>query len=126
MASIRASIVGPPGRRDQDQSLHRRLPLPGLVLGLRKLRDVFAGILERDEFAAAGQRDRIIERPVPSFVRRQWRQPFLSNAVLKALRHPRCRIIITRAARGQETPGGAAGAGMLAVPWSIQVTKKST
>jgi hypothetical protein len=42
--------------RDQEQRLHRRLPLRRLVLGLRKLRDVFAGILERDELAAAGKR----------------------------------------------------------------------
>ena len=48
-------------RRDQDQGLHRRLPLRHLVLGLGKLRDVFAGILERDELAPAGQRDRTIE-----------------------------------------------------------------
>ena len=37
------------------------LPFRCLVLGFRKLRDVFAGILERDELAPAGQRDRTIE-----------------------------------------------------------------
>jgi hypothetical protein len=37
------------------------------VLDLRKLRDAAAGILERDELAAARQRDRIVElaRPTP-------------------------------------------------------------
>jgi hypothetical protein len=47
--------------RDQEQRLHRRLPLRRLVLGLLKLRDVFAGILERDELATVGQRDRLVE-----------------------------------------------------------------
>ena len=41
------------GRRDQDQRFHRRLPLWRLMLGLRKLCDVIAGILEGDELAAA-------------------------------------------------------------------------
>jgi hypothetical protein len=40
-------------RRDQDQGLHRRLPFRRFVLGLRRLRDVVAGIPERDELAAA-------------------------------------------------------------------------
>jgi hypothetical protein len=48
----RAAALG-----DQQQRLRRSLPLPRLVLGLRKLRDVVAGILERDKRAAAGQRD---------------------------------------------------------------------
>ena len=42
--------------RDQDQRFHCRLPLRRVVLSLRKLRDVFAGILQRDKLAAAGQR----------------------------------------------------------------------
>jgi hypothetical protein len=37
------------------------LPFQCLVLGFRKLRDVFTGILGRDELAPAGQRDRTIE-----------------------------------------------------------------
>ncbi len=37
--------------RDQDQGFHCCLPFPGIVLSLRKLRDVIAGVLER---AAAG------------------------------------------------------------------------
>ena len=53
-------------RRDQDQGLHRSLPFRRLVLGLGQLGDEGPGILERDEFAAAGQRDRIVERALPS------------------------------------------------------------
>ena len=49
-------------RRDQDQRLHGGLPLcGGLVLGLRQLGDVVAGVPQRDELTAVGQRDRIIE-----------------------------------------------------------------
>ena len=58
-------------RRDQDQRFHRGLPLGGFVLGLRKLRDVVAGILERDELATAGQGDWIFEMAAPSSVRLQ-------------------------------------------------------
>src|SRR5260370_36991086 len=43
----------PAERRDQDQGFHRGLPLCGLVLGLRELGDVGAGILQRDEWATA-------------------------------------------------------------------------
>src|SRR5258706_6075074 len=58
----------PARRRDQDQGFHGRLPLLGLVLGLRKLRDVPAGILERDELVPARQRDWISEATFP----REW------------------------------------------------------
>jgi hypothetical protein len=51
-------------RRDHDQGFHCRLPLRSLVLGLRKLRDVIAGILERDKLTAARQRNRIIKRSI--------------------------------------------------------------
>jgi hypothetical protein len=51
---------------DQDQGFHRCLPFRRLALGLRQLRDVVPGILERDELAAAGQRDRLVERALPS------------------------------------------------------------
>ena len=51
---------------DQDQAFHRRLPLWRAVFGLRKLRDVVAGILERDKLAAAGERNGIIERTFPT------------------------------------------------------------
>jgi len=49
-------------RRDQDQGLHCCLPLRGLVLCLRKLGDVGAGVLERDEVATARQWYRIVLR----------------------------------------------------------------
>src|SRR6202790_5747063 len=52
-------------RGDQDQRLHCSLPLRGLVNGLRKLRDVGAGILERDERAAPRQRYRIVKWSLP-------------------------------------------------------------
>jgi len=54
--------------RDQDQRLHCCLPLRGLMLVFRKPRDEFAGVLEGDELATAGQRDRIVETPLPSIV----------------------------------------------------------
>jgi len=45
----------PAGRRDQQQGFHRCLPFRRFVLGLRELRDVGAGVLERDEGAAVRQ-----------------------------------------------------------------------
>jgi hypothetical protein len=61
MTPIRANIVGTPGQRHQDQRLHGRLPLRGLMLGFRKLGDVLAGLLdEGDELATAWQRYCII------------------------------------------------------------------
>jgi hypothetical protein len=53
-------------RYHQDQRLHSGLPLRGLVLGLRELGDVLAGVLERDKRAPARQRDRFVERPFPA------------------------------------------------------------
>jgi len=35
------------------------------VLGLRQLRDVVAGVLEGDELAAVGQRDRLVKGAGP-------------------------------------------------------------
>jgi len=46
----------PAERGDEDQRFRSRLPFRGLVLSLRKLRDILTGILERDELATAGQR----------------------------------------------------------------------
>jgi hypothetical protein len=70
MTPMRASIVG------QGSGLPLRLPLCGLMLGFRKLGDVAAGILERDELAE-GQRDRIVELAFPGrcFRRRDARAP---------------------------------------------------
>jgi hypothetical protein len=42
--------------RDQDQRFHGCLPFRGLMLGLRRFRDVLAGIFERDKLAATRQR----------------------------------------------------------------------
>src|SRR5258706_4961316 len=52
--------------RDQDQSLHCRLPLRGLVLGLRELDYVIASLLEGDKAPAARQRYRIFETSLPT------------------------------------------------------------
>jgi hypothetical protein len=52
----RAAALG-----DQQQRLRRGLPFRRFVLGLRKLRDVVAGFLERDERAPAGQWDWLVE-----------------------------------------------------------------
>src|SRR6266446_9860779 len=58
-------------RRHQDQGFHRRLPLRGLMFGLRKSRDVFAGILERDELTTARQRYWIIKPSLPAAISHQ-------------------------------------------------------
>jgi len=44
----------PSRRRDEHQGLHRCLPFGRGMLSLRKLRDVVAGILERDKLVSAG------------------------------------------------------------------------
>jgi hypothetical protein len=51
---------------DQKQGLDRSLPFLDLLFGLRQLLDISGGILEGDELATLGQRDRIVERPVPA------------------------------------------------------------
>jgi hypothetical protein len=48
------------------QGFHRGPPLHSLMLGLRQLRDVVAGGLERDELAAARRRYRIVKLPFPT------------------------------------------------------------
>jgi hypothetical protein len=60
----------PARRRHQDQRLRGRLPLRRLVLGPRKLRDVVAGVLQRDELATAGKRDWIFKLSLPPALRR--------------------------------------------------------
>ena len=67
------------GFSDQDQDLHRGLPFGGGVLGLRRLGDLVAGILERDEPASAGKRDWIVEGAAPFFVRHTL-QPIANRA----------------------------------------------
>jgi hypothetical protein len=61
MTPIRASIVGPPFVATRIKACIAACRSGALVLGLRRLRDVFAGILERDELAAAGKRDRFVD-----------------------------------------------------------------
>jgi hypothetical protein len=51
-----------------DQRLGRCLPFLQVLLSLRKFQDVIGRILQRDELASAGKRDRILEAPAPSFV----------------------------------------------------------
>jgi hypothetical protein len=58
----------PAVRRDQDQGLHCCLLLRRFVLSRPKFRDVIAGILERDQLAAAGQRNRIVEPSFPASI----------------------------------------------------------
>jgi hypothetical protein len=41
------------------------------VLGSRKLGDIGAGVLQRDELASAGQRDWIVERSFPAAIRHE-------------------------------------------------------
>jgi hypothetical protein len=50
----------------QEQRLDRGLPLIEILLSLRKLLNIFGGVPESDEPAAAGQRDRIVERSFPA------------------------------------------------------------
>ncbi len=58
----------PARSRDQDQGLHSGLPFLGLVLGLRKFRDVVAGIFERDKLAAARQWNWFIKPSLPAAI----------------------------------------------------------
>ena len=56
----------PARRRHQDQGLHCGLPFRSLVFSLRKSRDVFAGVRERDKLATARQRYRFIKASFPA------------------------------------------------------------
>jgi hypothetical protein len=67
---------------NQQQRFHRCLPFRSGVLGSRKLRDIVAGVLQRDEQATARQGNRLIKTPMPSIVGLQRRQPLLSNTIL--------------------------------------------
>jgi hypothetical protein len=57
-------------RRDKDQGFHRGLPFLRVVLDLRKLGDVPAGVFGRDELATARQRYRIIKPTLPAAISR--------------------------------------------------------
>ncbi len=65
MMPMRANIVGPPERRDQDQGFYGRLPFLDFVLGFRKLGYVGAGIFKGDKLTAR-QRYGIIKRSFPT------------------------------------------------------------
>jgi hypothetical protein len=56
-------------RRDKDQGFHCCLPLGGLMLGFRQLRDVIAGVLQRDKLATARHRYRIVKPTFPAAAR---------------------------------------------------------
>jgi hypothetical protein len=55
-----------PALRGADQATDRGLPLVELLIGLRKLVDVNAGIQQGDELATARQRYRIVKRSFSS------------------------------------------------------------
>jgi hypothetical protein len=52
---------GPAGLHNEDRCFHRSLPLRRVVLGFRKLGNVVAGILQRDQPPAVRQRDGIVK-----------------------------------------------------------------
>jgi hypothetical protein len=78
------------------------------VLDLRKLGDVLAGILERDELATAGKRDRVFELPFPAATSLRGRGQAV--AAFRFLRQPTRPI----AARALANSGRAAGSGVAA------------
>jgi hypothetical protein len=86
----------PATRRDEHQGLHRVLPLWRTVLCFRKLGDVIAGVLERDELAPAGQVDRIVEFAGPAFSNAR-ASTELSAGRSRPLQHPfhlgRCKLL---------------------------------
>jgi hypothetical protein len=56
----------PAKRRDQDQGFHCRLPLRSLVFNLGQFRDVFAGVLQRDERSPVRQLDWVVKFTAPA------------------------------------------------------------
>ena len=62
---MRAIMVGPLSSTTKSRASTRGLPLLEVLLGLGKLLDVFGGVLEGDELAAAGQGNRIVEGARP-------------------------------------------------------------
>ena len=62
--------------RDKHQYFDCRLPFRRFVLGLRKLGDVGAGVLQGDEPLTVRQRDRVLERSFPApWLTRRYRRP---------------------------------------------------
>src|SRR6266404_1051528 len=70
----------------EDQAFHCCLPFWGRMIGLRELGDVGPGILQRDERATAGQRDRFVELAFPTAISRH-------AAALSSLSGPRATIL---------------------------------
>lgn len=108
---------------DEQQRLHRRLPLCRVVLGLRQLGDVLGGIAQREQLATIRQEDRIEEscRSAHRLIVAEDRQrapPVLSKA--ETLGPPRERIsglpkgpadrdTTSRSARKRTGPGTVGG-----------------
>jgi hypothetical protein len=65
MTPIRANIVGPPDVATRIKASIAACHSAAFVLGLRKLDDVIAGILERHELVTARQRYRIVKPSLP-------------------------------------------------------------
>lgn len=94
----------------KDQRLHRRLSFRRIVLGLRKLRDVVAGVFKRDELATTGERDWNAKWSLPAAIDRHGARP------------SRMGIRVVRTASGstavmdQEDPAVSAAIGMRLSP----------
>jgi hypothetical protein len=73
-----------PGDFIDSQSFAFHVHFRRLMIGLRKIGDVIAGILERDKLASAGQRDRIVKGAGPAFVRH--RLPPIANRAARPRR----------------------------------------
>jgi hypothetical protein len=86
------------------------------MLGLGKLRDVLAGVLQRDELASARQRNRFFEAPLPSLFQASMTPAFLISVRPEAFRRPRIFVITAHIAIAARHAGTAAGAGVLALP----------
>jgi hypothetical protein len=82
MTPMRANIVGPLFSATRISASIAACHSGSRVLSLRKLRgDVIAGILQRDERAAAGQRYRFIEPAVAQACPPAMRVPILSDRI---------------------------------------------
>ena len=77
-----------PAFRGTDQAVNRGLPFPGLLFGLGQLGDVGGGVLERDQLAAAGKRDRLVEMPGPALRGAHWHRQSTRRAARRHERKP--------------------------------------
>ena len=62
MTPMRATMVEPFSSTTSSMGFDSGLPFRDLLFGRRQLLDIFRGILEGDELAAAGQGNGIVER----------------------------------------------------------------